>query len=207
MALQEELAPRVVRTGAVRDLRLAAGVDAAFSSDERFCIAGVVVWDVAGQRVVEQRVARRPLRFPYVPGLLSFREAPAILAAVRLLRCDPDVFLFDGQGYAHPRRFGLACHVGLWLDRPSVGCAKSRLIGTHPVLEEPRGSLAELLDDEECIGAVLRTRASAKPLFVSIGHRVSLAAALRTVMACCTRYRLPEPTRLADQLVARAKLR
>jgi deoxyribonuclease V len=147
----------------------------------------------------------RPVRFPYVPGLLSFREAPALLAAIRRLKAEPDAFLFDGQGLAHPRRFGLACHVGLLIDRPSVGCAKSRLIGRHAEPDTHRGATAPLTDGEQRIGTVLRTRDGVKCVYVSIGHRVTLATAEQLVLACCTRYRLPEPTRLADLLVARAK--
>jgi deoxyribonuclease V len=169
------------------------------------CIAAAVVWDVKRQRVVEQHVVRKPLTFPYVPGLLSFREAPAIVAALRKLQSEPDVFLFDGQGYAHPRRFGLACHVGLWIDRPSIGCAKSVLVG---VCDEPgrsRGSRSPLDDDGECIGVALRTRDGIKPVYVSVGHDLSLDSATRVVLACCTKYRLPEPTRRADKLVAEGK--
>jgi deoxyribonuclease V len=145
------------------------------------------------------------VRFPYVPGLLSFREAPALLAAIRKLKAEPDAFIFDGQGLAHPRRFGLACHVGVLIDRPSVGCAKSRLIGSHDDPGRRRGSSAPLVDADQRVGTVLRTRDKVKCVYVSVGHRVSLSTAERLVLACCTRYRLPEPTRLADQLVARAK--
>ena len=203
--IQRNLTGRVVRRGCVKRLRLAAGADLAFSPDKTECIAVVVVWDVQAEKVVEQQVARRKLRFPYVPGLLSFREAPAILAALRKIQCEPDVFLFDGQGYAHPRRFGLACHVGLLIDRPSLGCAKSLLIGRCNALPQRRGSTTPLLDQGERIGMVVRTRASVRPIYVSTGHRLSLDAAVEITLRCCTRYRLPEPTRLADQLVAREK--
>ena len=169
-------------------------------------MAAVVVWDVQACRVVEQRVVRRKLRFPYVPGLLSFREAPAIVASLRRLESDPDVFLFDGQGLAHPRRFGLACHVGVLIDRPSLGCAKSLLVGTPAPLGAARGSVAPLTDRGERVGLALRTRENVKPVYVSIGHRLSLDVAVEAVLACCTQYRLPEPTRLADQLVGRQRL-
>ncbi|MGB0717388.1 MAG: deoxyribonuclease V [Phycisphaerae bacterium] len=203
--IQKDLAPRVVRRGSIRNLRVALGADLAFTSDKQRCIAGVVVWDVLSQTVLEEHVILRPVRFPYVPGLLSFREAPAILAALRKVKTEPDVLLFDGQGIAHPRRFGLAAHVGLLLNRPSVGCAKSRLTGegVEPGLE--RGAVETLYDGEECIGMTLRTRTKVKPLYISIGHRVSLQTAVDVTLVCATRYRLPEPTRLADQLVARAK--
>jgi len=207
IALQHDLATRVVRRGRIRKLQLVAGADLAFTPDRAQCIAGAVVWDVAADRIVEQHVARRAVKFPYVPGLLSFREAPALLACLRRIRSTPDVFLFDGQGFAHPRRFGLACHMGVLLDRPSVGCAKSLLIGAHDDLPEGRGSTASLVHDDACIGVALRTRERVKPIYVSIGHRLSLTAAVAVTLACCTRYRLPEPTRLADQLVARERLR
>ncbi|MFQ5462763.1 MAG: deoxyribonuclease V [Phycisphaerae bacterium] len=203
--LQRDLADRVRVRGRIRQLRLVAGADLAFTRDGKTCIAGAVVWDVARQAVVEQHIVRRAVRFPYIPGLLSFREAPAILAVLRKIKTDPDAFLFDGQGLAHPRRFGLACHVGILIDRPSIGCAKSRLIGDETEPGIRRGSVSALEDDGDCIGMVLRTRDRVKPIYVSVGHRVSLQTAVDVTMACCAGYRLPEPTRLADQLVARAK--
>ena len=203
--LQGKLAPRVRRTGNVRKLRLVAGMDLAFSRDGSNCVAGVVLWDLRTREVVEERCAWRPVRFPYVPGLLSFRETPALLAALRKLDGTPDAFMFDGQGIAHPRRFGLASHVGLILDRPSVGCAKSRLIGSYVEPGPTRGSTSPLMHESETIGAVVRTRDRARPIFVSIGHRVSLATAVALTLACGAGYRVPEPTRLADQLVARAR--
>jgi deoxyribonuclease V len=150
-------------------------------------------------------VAVRPLRLPYVPGLLSFREDPAVLAALRRLRATPDVLLYDGHGLAHPRRFGVACHIGLIVDRPAIGCAKSRLVGMHREPGWRRGSAAPLLDGGEVIGSVLRTRDGVRPVFVSVGHRIDLRTARRIVLACALRHRLPEPTRLADQLVGAAK--
>ena len=166
-----------------------------------------MVWDVGSAEIVEQHVVRQPTRFPYVPGLLSFREAPAILAALRKVRAAPDVFLFDGQGLAHPRRFGLACHVGLILDRPSLGCAKSLLVGSFEAPAKARGAKTPLVHHGETVGTVVRTRDGVNPVYVSVGHRLSLAAATEVTLACCTRYRLPEPTRLADKLVAREKTR
>lgn len=182
-----------------------AGLDAAFSTDGRHCIAGVVLWDSNDHKVVEEHVALRPLVFPYIPGLLSFREVPALLAALRKLRRPPDLLMCDGQGFAHPRRFGIACHVGVICDLPSIGCAKSRLVGTHEEVPSKRGSHVPLLDRDELVGEVVRTQAGINPLFVSIGHQVSLTQARKFVMDCATRFRLPEPTRLADRLVARAK--
>ncbi|MEP0841297.1 MAG: endonuclease V, partial [Phycisphaerae bacterium] len=163
------------------------------------------VYDLQAGRVVEEALAFRPVRFPYVPGLLSFREVPAILAAARGLKTTPDLFMFDGQGYAHPRRFGLACHAGLLLGLPAIGAAKSRLIGRHDEPPPRAGSLAPLMDRGERIGVVLRTRDRVKPLYVSVGHRLTLEDAVAVTLACVTRYRLPEPTRLAHQLVSRNK--
>jgi len=205
VAIQKELASRIVARKLTRHPRFVAGADLAFSSDGQQCIAGVVVWDTVAKEVIEQRTARRKLTFPYIPGLLSFREAPAVLAAMRKLRSEPDVFMFDGQGLAHPRRFGLACHVGLLLDRPTLGCAKSRLCGQHADPGPKQGNTARLLDGDECIGQVLRTKESVKPVYVSIGHRITLSDAIHVVLSCCTQYRLPEPTRLADRLVADVK--
>jgi deoxyribonuclease V len=140
-----------------------------------------------------------------VPGLLSFREAPAVLAALRRLRTVPDALICDGQGLAHPRRFGLACHVGLIADLPAVGCGKSRLCGEHREPGRRRGSRARLVHDGEVVGTVLRTRVGVKPVYVSVGHRIDLPAAERLVLDCAVRFRLPEPTRLADALVGAAK--
>lgn len=155
--------------------------------------------------LVETVSATQETKFPYIPGLLSFREAPACLEAVRKLTTEPDLFMIDGQGVAHPRRLGLASHLGLFLDKPTIGCAKSRLIGTF---EEPggdRGAYSLLRDGDEVIGAVVRTRSRVKPIFVSVGHRCTLEDAIRLTLACATRYRIPEPTRLAHQAVSRLK--
>lgn len=203
IALQQRLARRV-RIEPLRKMpRLVAGADVAFSADGRRCLAGVVVWNVEAGEVVEERLAWRPATFPYVPGLLSFREAPAVLAAVRKLTIRPDVFLFDAQGLAHPRRMGLASHVGLLTDCPSVGCAKSRLCGEHDPPAVKAGSTAPLIDHDEKVGIVLRTRDGINPVYVSVGHRVTLDDAIVVVLSCVTRYRLPEPTRLAHILVTR----
>jgi deoxyribonuclease V len=189
----------------LRDVRLLAGADAAFSRDGSRAIAGVVVWDRRLRRVVESRLAVRAVRFPYVPGLLSFREAPALLAAIRMLRSDPQVFLCDGQGLAHPRRFGLACHLGLWLGRTTVGCAKSRLCGEFLEPGPRRGDYSPLRLNGSKLGDVLRTRERVRPIFVSPGHLCTFRAARALVLAGTTQFRLPEPTRLAHQLVTRIR--
>ena len=181
--------------------RFVAGADAAFSKDKSTVFAAAVVWDREERRIVEVRTASRPAEVPYVPGFLSFREGPAVLAAIEQLRTKFGVIMFDGQGYAHPRRCGLATHLGVTLDVPSVGVAKSRLIGTHVEPGAAAGNGAALMDKGEQIGVVLRTKDGTRPLFVSVGHRVDLQSAVALVMACRTKYRIPEPTRAADREV------
>ena len=202
MALQAELAAQVVREDTAHEVRRVAGVDVGFEDDGKVTRAAVAVLDFPGLALAERVVVREPTRFPYIPGLLSFREAPAVLAAFERLRAVPDLILYDGQGIAHPRRFGIASHVGLLLDAPTIGVAKTRLVGEHRQLRERKGAWVPLVDRGETIGAVLRTRAGVTPLYVSIGHRVSLAGAIRWVMACTTRYRLPETTRWAHHLAS-----
>jgi len=199
---QRRLAARVVPHGDPEPVRTVAGIDCAFSRDGSRCLAAVVVWDVADREVIEVRSASRPLTFPYVPGLLTFREGPAIIAALRRVRSEPDLLMFDGQGIAHPRRFGIAAHIGVLVDRPSVGCAKSRLVGEATEPASTRGSRRALRDHGERIGTVLRTRDGVRPLYVSVGHRIDLARAEHWVLALALGTRLPEPTRRADRRVA-----
>jgi deoxyribonuclease V len=202
VALQRELRARVVRTDRLGRVRRVCGIDVGFEDDGRITRAAVVVLAFPSLELVEQAVARRPTSFPYVPGLLSFREIPAVLEALARLATRPDLLLCDGQGIAHPRRCGLASHTGLATGLPSIGVAKTRLVGEHRAPPERRGAWTPLIDAGETIGAVLRTRAGVKPVYVSIGHRVSLPTAIRYVMACCTRYRLPETTRRAHHLAS-----
>ena len=202
IALQTALRGRVVRKDRIGAVRRVAGVDVGFEQDGRVTRAAVAVLEYPGLALVEQVVVRAATAFPYVPGLLSFREAPAVLAAFEEIRVAPDLILYDGQGIAHPRRFGIASHVGLLLDCPSIGVAKSRLVGEHRMPATRRGAWTPLRDAGEVIGAVLRTRAGVKPLYVSIGHRVSLETAVRWTLACVTRYRLPETTRWAHRLAS-----
>lgn len=200
VALQKDLSGKVVRDDRLGPVRHVGGVDVGFEDGGRIARAAVVVLRLADLSLMTWAIARREVTFPYVPGLLSFREMPAVLDALERLEAAPDLLLCDGQGLAHPRRFGIACHLGLTAGLPSIGVAKSRLVGTHDEPGPGRGDLAPLVDRGEVIGAVLRTRIRVKPVYVSIGHRVSLEAAIDYVMRCTTRYRLPEPTRLADKL-------
>jgi deoxyribonuclease V len=193
--LQRDLAAQVITDQPLGALRLVAGVDVSVKNN--VSRAAVVVLDYLRLDVVETVTAQRPTPFPYIPGLLSFREGAVIVDALRKLDSTPDVFIFDGQGTIHPRRLGIACHIGLWLDRPTVGCAKSRLIGHAEPLAAEKGSWVPLLDRGETVGVVLRTRTNVKPVFVSVGHRTTLDDARQLVLSCTTRYRLPEPTRAA----------
>jgi deoxyribonuclease V len=177
-----------------------AGIDVGIK--DGLARAAVVVLTLPQLELIEQACAERPATFPYVPGLLSFREAPAILDALATLTHIPDVLIFDGQGYAHPRRMGIATHIGVLLDHPAIGCAKSRLCGTYQEPGLDRGSRTWLRDGEETIGAVVRTRTRVKPVFVSVGHRVSLPTAIDTVLRCGGGYRLPEPTRRAHRVAS-----
>lgn len=197
-AWQKELAARVIREANLGPVRTVAGIDASYRDGA--ARAAVAVLSFPDLELIEYAVTTRPTPFPYVPGLLSFREGPAVLDALERLRSSPDLLIFDGQGLAHPRRFGLACHLGLLLDRPAIGCAKSRLLGDY---EEPgphQGDYTLLVDKGETIGAAVRTRAGAKPVFVSIGHQVDLSTSIDYVLKCCRGFRLPETTRWAHRL-------
>jgi deoxyribonuclease V len=185
--------------------RFVAGADCAFSADKKTIFAAAVVYDREAHQVIEIAHATLPVEFPYIPGFLSFREGPAIKQGIRTLKHKFGAILFDGQGFAHPRRCGIASHLAIELDRPGIGVAKSRLIGTLEKLSSSAGATTPLLDGEEQIGVVLRTRKGVRPVFVSIGHRVDLESAVKLVLACCTRYRIPEPTRQADIEVAKLK--
>jgi deoxyribonuclease V len=185
--------------------RWVAGADVAFSKDKQTVFAAAVVYDRVEQRIVEIAHAHRAAEFPYVPGFLAFREGPALFGAIAALKRPWEAILFDGQGYAHPRRCGLAAYMSISLDVPGVGVAKSRLIGTFAEPPAEAGGFAPLMDEGEEIGSVLRTRDGVRPLFVSLGHRVDLESARQLVLACCTRYRIPEPTRQADIEVAKLK--
>jgi deoxyribonuclease V len=204
-ALQQQLRPLVVRGDSLGDVVHVAGADVAFDLAAGVAFAAVIVFRFPSLEEVERSWICRPIAFPYVPGLLAFREAPPLADAFAGLHIRPDLLLADGQGYAHPRRCGFASHLGLALDLPTIGCAKSILIGRHRPLGRRRGAVAMLLDGGEVVGAAVRTREGVHPVYVSIGHRVCLDTAIRFVLACADGYRIPRPTRLADHLVAELK--
>lgn len=201
-AIQTELAAHVVTEDRLPAVARVAGVDVGFPERGRMTQAAVSVLSFPGLELLEEVVTRRATSFPYVPGLLSFREIPAILDALDCLGSPPDLLLCDGQGIAHPRRLGIASHLGLLTDRPAIGVAKSRLIGHQEAVPEQRGAWVPLLDEGEVIGAALRTRARVRSVFVSSGHRIALATAIEYVLGCSPRYRLPEPIRRADRLAS-----
>lgn len=183
-----------------------AGIDVAYDKRSKLMYAGAVVMSADGCELLDYATATASAEFPYIPGLLSFREIPAVIEAWQQLKTPPDCLICDGHGLAHPRRFGLACHLGLVLDLPSIGCAKSLLVGTYREPRARRGSVAPLLDQGEQIGVVLRTKDRVAPVFVSQGDRIGLDAAVRTVLATCRGYRLPEPQRRAHLLVTKMRL-
>jgi deoxyribonuclease V len=218
IALQKQLSEKVQMIGLENQPKTVAGIDCALSKDNQRIIAVAVVlrmqttqkdlWgpmESSGFEIIETADTVQKINFPYIPGLLSFRESPACIAAVEKLKNEPDVFLIDGQGIAHPRRFGLACHLGLFFDKPTIGCAKSRLTGSfeEPAIE--KGSYSPLKDGNEIIGAVVRTRTDVEPIFVSVGNKCLLNDAIEITLDCTTKYRIPEPTRLAHQLVSALK--
>lgn len=200
--IQRELAGLVSKRSELHFVQLVAGVDISAPDRQGMARGAVVVLHYPELVLAESRTVTKKLTFPYIPGLLSFRESPLILAACEGLSLTPDLILVDGQGLAHPRRLGLASHLGVLWDKPTIGCAKSCLVGRHePVGAEP-GYSAELSDNHEVIGAALRTKQGATPLYISIGHKVDLATALEWVLNCCRGHRLPEPTRLAHLAAA-----
>ena len=214
IALQQTLAPQVIlQDRTPNPIRFVAGIDAGFEDNGQTTRAAVVVLSFPDLTPVDEVLVRRPTTFPYVPGLLSFREVPAVLEALAQLKTDPDVILCDGQGLAHPRRFGIACHVGLLCNCATIGVAKSRSVGAHIEVPPDKGAWVPLLDrgdsqgdpSWERIGAVLRSRTNTKPLYISAGHCVTLERAIDLVLQCTPKYRLPETTRYADRLASSGK--
>ena len=198
--LQKRLAPSVIRKSTLnlKQVRTIAGIDTAYR--EGIGRAAVVVLQFENLKTVEFETAAKPIDFPYVPGLLTFREGPVILEALNKLKSPPDLLMFDGQGIAHPRRFGIASHIGLLVDIPAIGCAKTKLVGKYQEPDVEQGSFGYLRDEDDTIGAVVRTRYRVKPVFVSIGHRMNLDDSIKLVLRCSTGFRLPEPIRQADKL-------
>ena len=207
IAIQQQFRKEVITQDQLEEpVQFVAGVDMGFEADGTISRAAVAVLSFPSLQLQESAIARRPTTFPYVPGFLSFREIPAVLDALEKISTIPDLILCDGQGIAHPRRFGIACHLGLIVDIPTIGVAKSLLIGNHQEVSEERGSWQPLVNRGETIGAVLRTRVKTKPLYISSGHRVSLSTAIEYVLRCTPKYRLPETTRIADKLASGSKI-
>jgi deoxyribonuclease V len=205
-ALQKQLAHLIVTQDQLPEqVNTVAGVDVAYANNGTRAFAAVVVVNVATGKLEQSASAEAQAQFPYAPGLLSFREIPVLAAAFDKLYARPDLVICDGQGTAHPRHFGLACHIGVLYDVPSIGCAKTRLIGEANEPGLARGSEAKLVSAGETVGAVLRTRYGVKPIYVSPGHRISLRTACDWILLLCSRYRIPEPIRMADQLVNKMK--
>ncbi len=200
IALQKELAQRIIRTDQLNEVKRVAGVDMAINETSGMARAAVVLLSYPEMEIIEKHVYEEPIRMPYVPGLLSFREAPAVLGAFAQLKQSADLVMVDGQGIAHPRRLGIASHLGIWLDLPTIGCAKTILIGHHQPVPEEAGSWVPLIVGTETIGAMVRTRSKVKPMIISLGHKISLETSIHYVLNCAKGYRLPEPTRQADRL-------
>ena len=197
VALQRELAKRVDVRTPLPSFDLVAGADISYNKYDPLFFASVIVYRVSDRTIVETQDVSRLSTFPYLPGLLSFREAPALLDAFAKLQTRPDVIMIDGQGIAHPRRLGIASHLGLWLDWPCIGCAKSLLAGKYKPPDPAAGSLSPLMIGDEQVGYVVRTKNKVKPVFISAGHKIDLASAVNVVSATVRGYRIPEPTRLA----------
>ncbi|MEH2213530.1 deoxyribonuclease V [Nostoc sp.] len=203
IVIQETLQNQVITEDRLQEpIQYVAGVDMGFEADGTISRAAVAVLSFPDLQIIETSLAHRPTTFPYVPGFLSFREIPAVLDALEKIKTTPDIILCDGQGIAHPRRLGIASHLGLLIDIPTIGVAKSRLIGKHEELAETKGSTQPLIYNGETIGAVLRSRTGVKPLYISSGHRISLPTAIDYVLRCTPKYRLPETTRIADKLAS-----
>ncbi len=200
--IQNQLRSQVITTDKLSTVKYVAGVDVGFKDNYRTTQAAVVVLDFPQLQVVEKAVSQCPTTFPYIPGFLSFREIPALLQALAKIETTPDLILCDGQGLAHPRRFGLACHLGVLLNLPTIGVAKSLFVGEYEAVGREKGNWQPLKYEGDTIGAVVRSRSGVKPIYVSIGHRLSLPTAIDYVLHCTPKYRLPETTRQADKLAS-----
>lgn len=202
IVIQQELRQEVITQDQFGSVNYVAGIDVGFEEEGAITRAAIAVLKYPELEFCESAIARRPTTFPYIPGFLSFREVPAVLDALEQVKTIPDLLLCDGQGLAHPRRFGIACHLGVLTNLPAIGVAKSRLIGTHLEVPDERGAWVPLLHRTDTIGAVLRTRIKTNPLYISAGHRIGLDSAIAYVMGCTTKYRLPETTRYAHKLAS-----
>jgi deoxyribonuclease V len=202
IAIQNQLQPEVITEDQLGEVKYVAGVDVGFEEGYAISRAAVAVLSFPDLQLREHTIARRPTTFPYIPGFLSFREVPVVIDALLKVSTTPDLILCDGQGIAHPRRFGLACHLGVVIDMPTIGVAKSLLVGKHDELPEEKGSWQPLRYRGDTVGVVLRSRTGVRPLYVSPGHRISLPTAIDYVLRCITKYRLPETTRWADKLAS-----
>lgn len=202
IALQQSLREQVITTDCLGTVDFVAGVDVGFQDDGKTTRAAIAVLSFPELELKDQAIAHRSTSFPYIPGLLSFREVPAVLDALEQLTITPDLLLCDGQGIAHPRRLGIASHLGILVDLPAIGVAKSLLVGKHGEIPAQKGDWVPLLHLGETIGAVLRTRPNTKPLYISPGHRISLETSLEYILACTPKYRLPETTRFAHRLAS-----
>jgi deoxyribonuclease V len=200
--IQEELRCKVIQEDRLTEVKYVAGVDVGFKHNYTITQAAVAVLNYPELTLAEKALAAIPTTFPYIPGFLSFREIPAIIEALKQLKITPDLILCDGQGIAHPRRLGIASHLGVLIDVPTIGVAKSILIGKHQELPLEKGGWTPLIDRGETVGVVLRSRPNVKPLYISIGHKISLNTAINYVIGCLTKYRLPETTRWADRLAS-----
>jgi len=197
--LQNELKGKISLKKSFNKVKIVAGADVSYYQNKM--IAGVIVFEFPNLKVIERQFFISPINLPYIPGLLTFREGPSLLEALKKIKIEPDIILFDGQGIAHPRRMGIATHLGLFLDKPTIGCAKSRLSGKYTSVGEKKGDYVLLKEGEEVLGAVLRTRRKVKPIFVSPGHKIDLSNSIEIVLKCTEKYRLPIPVREAHIFV------
>jgi deoxyribonuclease V len=204
--VQKELAGRISYQSIPHHIRKVAGCDVAYLKENQRLIAGMVVLAYPSLSIIDTITSTEPISFPYIPGYLSFREAPALLNLIKNYPDSIDLFLFDGHGIAHPRKLGIAAHIGVLIDKPTIGCAKKRLVGHFDPPGSEKGCMSDLIYKDKVIGRVVRTKQNVKPLFISIGNAVDLDGAVEIVLKCCSKYRLPEPTRLADIEVAKAKI-
>ncbi len=200
--IQHELAKKINLSDDFSNINRIAGLDVGFEHNNSMAVGAVVILSFPDLDLIEKRLSRRKVKFPYVPGFLSFREIPVLLQAYQKIRNKPDLVICDGQGIAHPRRFGLACHLGVLLDLPAIGAGKSRLVGRYQEPSLEKGACSPLVHNHKIVGSAVRSRSGTKPLFVSPGHKISINSAIAWTLNCCPKYRIPETTRQAHKLVS-----